>query len=337
MWELILEQFSDQLVIILLAAAVISFILAFLDLQDGADASDLFIAFVEPVVILLILIANAVVGVIQETSAEKAIDALKEYAPEESRVIRDGVSRKVKAEEIVPGDIVELAVGDKIPADMRVIKITSSVLRVDQAVLTGESVSVMKDPNFVADEQVVKQNMINMLFSGTIVTMDKAVGVVVQTGSHTSIGGIHTSITETEVQKTPLQTKRDEFGETLAKAIGVICILVWLINIRHFSDPTHHGFIKGAVYYFKIAVALAVAAIPEGLAVVITTCLAPGTKKMAKKNAIARTLPSMETLGCTNVICSDKTGTLTTNQNCVNRVCNQSSLLWSMCAWLINS
>ena len=274
---------------------------------------------------MTILILNAIVGVSQESSAEKAIAALQEYSANEATVVRDGTTRRLRAEELVPGDVLLIAVGDRIAADCRLLSIQSNNFRVDQALLTGESEPVGKDVEKLSDRQAVKQDQTNMLFSGTTVSTGHATALVVLTGASTAIGDIQESITSQISQPTPLKEKLNDFGDMLAKVITIICVLVWLINIQHFNDPSHGSWTKGAIYYLKIAVSLGVAAIPEGLAVVITTCLALGTRKMAAKQAVVRSLPSVETLGSCSVICTDKTGTITTNQMSVSKLVSLSN------------
>ncbi|KAL9994406.1 putative P-type Ca(2+) transporter [Helianthus debilis subsp. tardiflorus] len=326
--RLVLDQFNDTLVKILLAAAVISFVLAWYDGDEGEEME--VTAFIEPLVIFLILIVNAMVGVWQESSAEKALEALKDIQSEQATVIRNGKKASiVPAKELVPGDIVELRVGDKIPADMRVLQLVSSTLRVEQGSLTGESEAVSKSTKSVAFDCDI-QGKKCIVFSGTTVVNGNCVCLVTATGMDTEIGKVHSQIHDASQyeEDTPLKKKLNEFGEVLTMLIGCICVLVWLINLKYFLDweyvdgwPKNYKFsFEKCTYYFKIAVALAVAAIPEGLPAVITTCLALGTRKMAQKNALVRKLPSVETLGCTTVICSDKTGTLTTNNMAVTKL-----------------
>uniref|UniRef100_A0A8B9KAY1 Calcium-transporting ATPase n=1 Tax=Astyanax mexicanus TaxID=7994 RepID=A0A8B9KAY1_ASTMX len=292
-WELVIEQFEDLLVRILLLAACISFVSISFAIRGVKVSQGLF------------SICALLFSTLPHTGNLATMQRLQ--------------AKQCSYKQSSNGTI--LTVGDKVPADIRICSIKSTTLRVDQSILTGESVSVIKHTDPVPDPRAVNQDKKNMLFSGTNIAAGKAVGVVVATGVNTEIGKIRDEMASTEQEKTPLQQKLDEFGEQLSKVISLICIAVWIINIGHFNDPVHGGsWIRGAVYYFKIAVALAVAAIPEGLPAVITTCLALGTRRMAKKNAIVRSLPSVETLGCTSVICSDKTGTLTTNQMSVCRM-----------------
>ncbi|RDY08862.1 Calcium-transporting ATPase 4, endoplasmic reticulum-type, partial [Mucuna pruriens] len=327
-WSLVLDQFNDTLVRILLVAAIISFVLAWYDGDEGGEME--ITAFVEPLVIFLILIVNAIVGVWQESNAEKALDALKEIQSEHAVVIRDSVKiPNLPAKDLVPGDIVELKVGDKVPADMRVVELISSTLRLEQGSLTGESEAVNKTKKSVEEEADI-QGKKCMVFAGTTVVNGSCICLVTQIGMDTEIGKVHKQIhvASQSEEDTPLKKKLNEFGEKLTMIIGLICILVWLINVKYFLSweyvdgwPTNFKFsFEKCTYYFEIAVALAVAAIPEGLPAVITTCLALGTRKMAQKNALVRKLPSVETLGCTTVICSDKTGTLTTNQMAVAKL-----------------
>jgi len=325
LWKLVLEQFDDTLVKILLAAAAVSFALAYFDEAGSHADEEGILAYVEPIVILIILILNAIVGVWQESNAEAALEALKELQSESARVLRDGKMSTVPSRELVPGDVIEVKVGDRVPADARLVELKTTSLRIDQSQLTGESQSVAKDviaPD-VSEEDLVVQAKTNVLFATTTVVGGMGRAVVTDIGMQTEIGKIQLAVqgAAEDEEDTPLKKKLDEFGDMLSQVIGVICILVWAINYNHFFDPVHGSVVKGCIYYFKIAVALAVAAIPEGLPTVITTCLALGTRKMAAKNAIVRKLPSVETLGCTTVICSDKTGTLTTNEmSCVEVV-----------------
>ena len=327
-WRLVLDQFNDTLVRILLCAAVVSFVLAWIDGDEGGEMG--ITAFVEPLVIFLILIVNAIVGVWQENNAEKALEALKEIQSEHASVIRNGKTvPSLPAKELVPGDIVELRVGDKVPADMRVLRLISSTLRVEQGSLTGESEAVSKTVKPVAEDSDI-QGKKCMVFAGTTVVNGHCICLVTHTGMNTEIGKVHSQIQEAAENEevTPLKKKLNEFGEALTAIIGVVCALVWMINVKYFLTweyvdgwPKNFKFsFEKCTYYFEIAVALAVAAIPEGLPAVITTCLALGTRKMAQKNALVRKLPSVETLGCTTVICSDKTGTLTTNQMAVAKL-----------------
>ncbi|KAK8814337.1 hypothetical protein WA158_008199 [Blastocystis sp. Blastoise] len=320
LWKLVLAQFDDFLVKILLVSALLSFILAYFENNGSTNFSD----YVEPFVIILILVMNAIVGVVQENNAESALQALKKMQSETARCIRNGVlNNKLASSQLVPGDIITIRIGDKVPADCRVLSLNTTTLQCEESALTGESQTVQKDCEPIEKKDIGISEKVNIVYSSTTVTGGSAICVVVNTGMNTEIGKIHKAVLDAseEEQKTPLSIKIDEFGELLGKVIMCICVLVWVININQFSDPVHGGVLKGCIYYLKIAVSLGVAAIPEGLPAVITLCLALGTRSMVKKNCIVRKLPSVETLGCTTIICSDKTGTLTTNEMTVVNLC----------------
>eukprot|EP00980_Cylindrotheca_fusiformis_P025390 scaffold13560_cov161-Cylindrotheca_fusiformis.AAC.10 len=292
-WKLIAEQFDDRLVQILVVVAMVSAI--FSVLEHTADQS-LLQSFVEPLVIVAILICNAAVGVWQSQSASDSLDALQELQPTYATVVRNS----------------------QVPADARLVELQSSTLQVDETSLTGESVTVSKLPGTEGQSAVGApvQLQTGMVFSGTMITSGNGLAVVAQTGMATQFGKIQQGVTQAKesTQKTPLAIKLDDFGHDLTFIIGAICFAVWLVSIPKMNDSSFANVWEGAIYYAKVSVALGVAAIPEGLPAVITLCLSLGTRRMAQRNVIVRKLPSVETLGCTSVICTDKTGTLTTNE-----------------------
>jgi len=279
--ELIFEQLDDKLVQILLAVAALSGFFSFMEvLEDGTFTlssaliqllflnSTLWKHFMEPLVILAILIVNATVGVWQSRSAEGSMEALKKLQPSLATVLRDGIWMDgIDASTLVPGDIISFRVGDKIPADARVLTLQTSSLRVDEGTLTGESTTVEKlvgDEGLCTTSQAPIQDMKSLLFAGTLVTAGTGTALVVRTGMDTEMGKIQKGVSDAklEEQKTPLAQKLDEFGETLTKIIGVICLAIWGLSIPKWKDPTFTHPFEGAVYYAKVAVALGVAAIP---------------------------------------------------------------------------
>lgn len=283
-----LEQFKDFTVIILIIAALVS-------LSFGEAKSSITIG--------VVLILNAILGVVQQLKAESSLESLKNMAAPSAKVIRDGVKVEIPAREVVPGDIVTLDAGDNIPADGRIIE--SFNLQVMESALTGESTSVEKFSKELHEDKVALGDQINMLFASGLVTYGRGSMVVTGTGMDTEVGKIAGLLRNAEARKTPLQEKLDDFGKKLGIAIMAVCALIFGLSV-----------FRGAPLLdsFMFAVALAVAAVPEALASIVTIVLAVGTKRMAAKHAIIRKLPAVETLGGASVICSDKTGTLTQNK-----------------------
>ena len=293
------DQLKDFMVIILIVAAVISFFLG-----ETTDA----------MIIIAIVILNATLGVVQESKAEKSLEALKKLSSPHTRVIRSGVQSVISVEELVPGDVVLIEAGDYIPADVRIVE--SVNLKVEESSLTGESVPVDKVCNRIDDNDLPLGDRKNMAFMGSLATYGRGCAIVVETAMNTEIGKIAQLIHTAEEQQTPLQVKLEELGKTLGILALGICALIFAV-----------GMLRGHEIFemFMTSISLAVAAIPEGLPSIVTIVLALGVQKMIKRNAIIRKLPAVETLGAARVICSDKTGTLTQNKMTIEKIyCNNS-------------
>ncbi len=300
LWKKFLMQFADPMIIVLLAAAAVSFVMALL---EGESLADVFI-------ILFVVVLNAVLGVIQENKAEKAIDALKEMTKAKCKVLRDGEVKIITSEELVIGDVILLEAGDAVPADARLIEAAS--LKAEESALTGESVPSDKFATELSSENgdIPLGDRTNMVYTGTTIVYGRAKAIVVATAMDTEMGKIAKAITDASEEKTPLQIKLAQLSKILTVAVLAICAVVFAINLFR-ADNIDGGVVLDT---FMVAVSLAVAAIPEGLSAVVTIVLSMGVSKMAAQNAIIRKLTAVETLGCTQVICSDKTGTLTQNK-----------------------
>ena len=296
--EKFVDQFKDFMILVLLVAAVVS-MFAHQGEPDPTDA----------IIILAVVLLNAVLGVFQESKAEEAIEALKKMASPVASVLRDGHVEHIKGEDIVVGDVVILEAGDVVPADMRLFEVNT--VKIEESALTGESVPVDKDLVIPTGDEVGIGDRTNMAFSSTNVTYGRAVGVVTSTGMNTEVGKIANMLANTEEGKTPLQENQDALGKWLTIMILVIAVIIFVVGMLRGNEWTH---------MLLTAIAIAVAAIPEGLPAISTIILALGTQKMAQRNAIVRKLPAVETLGGVEIICSDKTGTLTLNQMTVEKM-----------------
>lgn len=291
---ILLNQFKDFMVLVLLVATLISGLLG---------------EYIDAIAIIAIVVLNGILGFFQEFRAEKSLRALKELTAPTANVIRDGKKLKVAASELVPGDIVLLASGDRIPADLRLVKCKS--LHIEESALTGESVPVLKHEKPINDSELPLGDRINMAFMGTLVVQGSGQGVVVETGMNTEMGKIAHLLDNTESAETPLSRRLEHLGKILIVIALILTAIVVITGIWH-GQPAYTMFLAG--------VSLAVAAIPEGLPAIVTIALALGVQRMIKRRAIVRKLPSVETLGCASVICSDKTGTLTQNKMTVTQM-----------------
>jgi Ca2+-transporting ATPase len=314
-WSLVAEQFKSTLIIILMAAVVISVGLGIVSYEPGTGLPE---EITDAIVIFVIVIACVALGVVEEYRSEKAMEALKKMAALTATVVRKGSDAEIPARDIVPGDIVVLSTGDRIPADLRLMEAFN--LRTDEASLTGESTPVEKATPVIEGADIPIGDRKNMVYSGTTVTYGRGKGIAVATGMQTEFGKIAAMLQEVEEGKTPLEKNLDKVGKWLGYAcLGVVAIVVGLVLVR---TSMSSGAITGDVILqmFIWGVSLAVAAVPEALAAVVVISLSLGVRRMVKRHALIRRLSAVETLGCTTIICSDKTGTLTQDQMTVRQI-----------------
>ncbi len=298
MFERFINQLKDPMIIVLLVAAVLSFVTA---LAEGEAPTDVFI-------ILFVVLLNAIMGVVQESKAEEAIEALKTMTAANSKCLRDGKLTIVKSEDLVPGDVVLLEAGDAVPADCRILECAS--LKIEEAALTGESVPVTKQSEALEGTEVSLGDRKNMMYMGSTVVYGRGTAVVIDTGMKTEMGKIADALSQAEDEQTHLQVKLAGLSRILTWLVLGICVVMFAVQIIQAGTFN----VDVVLDSFMIAISLAVAAIPEGLAAVVTIVLSMGVTKMSKRNAVIRRLTAVETLGCAQIICSDKTGTLTQNK-----------------------
>ena len=289
-----IQQFNDFMIIILIIASIVSAGVSYMQGEND---------YFDSIIIIAIVVLNAIMGLVQEERAEKSIESLKKLTPQIAKVIRNGNQQEINAEELVPGDIIELSDGNYVPADCRIIECFN--LKIEESSLTGETEPVAKIKEEILKPDIPLGDMKNMAFMASIVVSGHGKAIVTETGMNTKLGKIANMIIEDVAPETPIQKKLGEVGKVLGIVCLVICAVIFIIGIIKKIEP---------VEMFMTSVGLAVAAIPEGLPAIVTIMLSIGVTKMAKKNTIIRKLPAVETLGSSTVICSDKTGTLTQNK-----------------------
>ncbi|MBP5654133.1 MAG: cation-translocating P-type ATPase [Clostridiales bacterium] len=309
LWKRFLLQFADAMVFILIGAAILS---GYMAMKEGTSEG-----WIDVIVIVAIIILNAVLGVYQEGKADKALDALKKMSSPKTKTLRDGKVTLVESESVVPGDVVLIDAGDAIASDMRLIE--SESLKADESSLTGESVPAEKDCNAKLSEDCGVGDRSNMVFSGTVITYGRGKGVVTATGTSSELGKIAERLGQIKDETTPLQKGLNTLGKILAIVCVLVCLIVFAVDLF-----VQHNTLEDSL---MTAVSLAVAAIPEGLAAVVTIVLSVGMTTMAQRNAIVKKLSAVETLGCVDVICSDKTGTLTQNQMTVRVLYSEGTVM----------